>query len=413
MKIIRIIARLNVGGPARHVVALTEGLNDDEFQTVLVAGRVPEGEEDMSYIAEAARVSPAYIDQMSRELSPKDLVALWRLYSLMRRERPSIVHTHTAKAGTVGRLAAWLYKWLTPAALIGRPRRVLVFHTFHGHVFHSYYGKLKTRFFILIERCLARFATDKIIVLSPQLLSEINEKYRIGRAEQFATVALGIDMAPYLAGRRPELLKGDEGLIAAPVLNVGFVGRLTDVKNVSMYLRSAASYEKQAGADIPRAMFVVAGDGSLRAELEDEARKFGLTKVNFLGSVREVESVYAGLDVVALTSLNEGTPLSLIEGMAAGKPVIATLVGGVKDLLGSEIAKKDGFSVFERGIGCESGDVEGFTKGLIYLAKNEKLREELGSRGREFAVARFGKERLVRDIRNLYRRETSSFADMR
>ncbi|HMQ04654.1 MAG TPA: glycosyltransferase [Pyrinomonadaceae bacterium] len=409
MKIIRIIARLNVGGPARHVVALAEGLNDDEFQTVLVAGRVPEGEEDMSYIAEAAGVRPVYIEQMSRELSSMDLVALWRLFLLMRRERPTIVHTHTAKAGTIGRLAALLFKWLTPASLIGKPRRVLVFHTFHGHVFHSYYGKSKTRFFLLIERLLARCATDKIIVLSPQLLAEINEDHRIGKPEQFDIVPLGIDMTPYLAGGSPGLARREAAAVPGRELKIGFVGRLTDVKNVSMYIRAAAAYEERAGGTIPTARFVVAGDGALRADLEAEAESLGLDGVAFLGSIREVENVYAGLDIVALTSLNEGTPLSLIEGMAAGKPVIATLVGGVPDLLGDRTASEDGFAVFERGVGCKSGDVEGFTKGLIYLAKSEKLRKELGGRGRKFAVANFGKERLVRDIRSLYQKEASRF----
>ena len=143
MKIVRIIARLNVGGPARHVTWLASGLVSRGFETILVAGRVPPGEEDMAYFAESNGVRPVFIDEMSRELSAKDIVSLFKLYRLFRREKPDLVHTHTAKAGTVGRAAAFFYKWLTPSVLIGRPRKVFVVHTFHGHVFHSYYGKFQ------------------------------------------------------------------------------------------------------------------------------------------------------------------------------------------------------------------------------------------------------------------------------
>ena len=192
MKILRIIARLNVGGPARHVVWLTERLNDEEFESVLIAGTVPKGEESMTYVADQHGVHPVFIEEMSRELSPKDLISLFKVLREVRRLRPDIIHTHTAKAGTVGRSAAFLYKVLT----LGR-RRVRVVHTFHGHVFHSYYGKLKTRIFITIERLLAKFATDKIIVISPQQFHEIHEQVGIGRREQFEVVPLGIDLETF------------------------------------------------------------------------------------------------------------------------------------------------------------------------------------------------------------------------
>ena len=155
MKILRIIARLNVGGPARHVVWLTEALQNEEFQTSLIAGTVPPGEEDMNYFAEERAVHPHFIPEMSRELSVKDLSSLVKVCREMFRFKPDIVHTHTAKAGTIGRLAAFVYRWLTWETLIGRPRRVKIVHTFHGHVFHSYYGKVKTRIFLLIEQFLA------------------------------------------------------------------------------------------------------------------------------------------------------------------------------------------------------------------------------------------------------------------
>src|SRR6266853_2594112 len=140
MKILRIIARLNVGGPARHVVWLTEGLQQYGCETLLVTGVVPPGEDDMSYVAEASGVQPFTLPQMSREISVKDALTIWKLFRLMRRERPDIVHTHTAKAGTVGRVAGMMYRWLTPGTLVGKPRRCRLVHTYHGHVFHGYYG---------------------------------------------------------------------------------------------------------------------------------------------------------------------------------------------------------------------------------------------------------------------------------
>src|SRR6266852_7305192 len=170
MKIVRIIARLNVGGPAKHVVWLTEGLRNIGYESVLVAGTVPAGEDDMGYFAENSGVKPVFVPEMSREISVKDLLTVWKLYRLLCRERPDIVHTHTAKAGTVGRIAGLLYR------LVSRPSQQCRFvHTYHGHVFHSYYGKWKTRLFLAIERTLARLNTDRIIVLGEQQLREIRD----------------------------------------------------------------------------------------------------------------------------------------------------------------------------------------------------------------------------------------------
>src|SRR5947199_4439029 len=161
MKVVRIIARLNVGGPARHVVWLNAGLQREGIESLLIAGIVPPGEDDMGYFAEENGIEPLIIPQMSREISPKDALTIWKLYRLMVRERPDLVHTHTAKAGTVGRVAGLMYRWLTPATLIGRPRTCRFVHTYHGHVFHSYYGPVKTRLFLTIERLLAKLATDR------------------------------------------------------------------------------------------------------------------------------------------------------------------------------------------------------------------------------------------------------------
>ncbi len=404
MKILRIIARLNVGGPARHVVWLTKELQNEEFQSVLIAGTVPAGEKDMRYFADSQGVTPHFLPEMSRELSPKDIISLFKLYKHIRRERPDIIHTHTAKAGTIGRIAGFLYKWLSLSIFKGKPRPVKIVHTFHGHVFHSYYGKFKTRVFLTIERFLARFATDKIVVISRQQMEEINGRFRIGRTQQFAVVPLGIDLK-MLSGRaerrailRSEIEATDDAIV------IGFVGRLTQIKNVSLLLETARLRKVNGRPEVPGMKFAIIGDGHQRASLEKEAASLGIEDLLvFLGNRDDPATFYAGLDIVALTSLNEGTPLSLIEGMAAGCPVISTGVGGVIDLLGEIIETADEFLVCERGIRVDSRKPKNFYNGLIYLAKNGKVRASLAERGQTFINEKYSKDRLVEDIKSLYR----------
>src|SRR5690242_7082884 len=193
-RVARIIARLNVGGPAKHVVWLTSALQPPEFDSLLVTGTVPDGEEDMSYFAEQLDVSPFYIPEMSREISWKDGITVWKLFRLFRRWQPDIVHTHTAKAGSVGRVAGFLYRWLTLGTLAGKPRACKFVHTYHGHVFHSYYGERQTQMFLSIERLLARLVTDRLIVISKQQSVEIGETFRVGRPDQIKVIPLGLDL---------------------------------------------------------------------------------------------------------------------------------------------------------------------------------------------------------------------------
>jgi len=192
---------------------------------------------------------------------------------------------------------------------------------------------------------------------------------------------------------------------ATDEIMIGIVGRLTEIKNIPLFLKVAEMYTKDDRTEWPNLRFVIIGDGHLRESLEKEASELGvLENVNFLGNRSDTESVYAGLDIVALTSFNEGTPLSLIEAMAAGKAVISMAVGGVVDLLGKIEDVRDGFNICERGIAVETNSAEEFLKGLIFLAENENLRESLTARGREFVEAEYSKDRLIEDIRSLYRR---------
>ena len=401
-KIVRIIARLNVGGPAKHVVWLTAGLQDSNYRSLLVAGSVPSGEEDMGYFADHAGVKPLYIPEMSREISLNDAVTVWKLFRLFLRERPDIVHTHTAKAGTVGRIAGFFYRWVTPGTLIGKPRACKFVHTYHGHVFHSYYGRGRTRLFLAIERALARLVTDRLIVVSAQQGAEIGNDFRVGRQGQIKVVPLGLDLgvfAAYTSRRarfREELGIDDETIL------VGIVGRLTEIKNHQMFLNSVARLKGQTGM-----RFVVIGDGSLRESLEKQARSLGVeSEVIFTGGRRDPEYFYPALDIVALTSLNEGTPLTLIEAMANARPVVATSVGGVVDLLG-DVVEDGPYQVCERGIRVPTGDEGAFAAALSRLAADRQLQSELGARGREFVERIYRKERLIEDIKGLYRELTA------
>ncbi|HEY6247783.1 MAG TPA: glycosyltransferase [Pyrinomonadaceae bacterium] len=399
-KIIRIIARLNVGGPAKHVVWLTDGLDKARYQTLLISGRVPPGEGDMGYFAEQSGVTPYFIPEMSREISLNDVATVWKLYRLFRREKPDLVHTHTAKAGTVGRVAGLLYCCLTPGLVLSRSRRCKFVHTYHGHIFHSYYGSLKTRLFLAIEKMLAKLITDRIVVVSEQQRDEICGNFRVGASSQFRVIPLGLDLDVFnqSVGRRQKFR--DELQLADDIVLVGIVGRLTEIKNHSLFLEAVHEFKKQF--DSSRVRFVIVGDGTLRKRLEEQSHWFGLQDdVIFAGERKDPENFYPAMDVVALTSLNEGTPLTLIEAMANGRAVISTSVGGVVDLLGA-VVEAGLFKTCERGLSVAPGDAQSFAAGLHRLVSDATLRSELGTNGFKFVQSNYRKERLLNDIEGLY-----------
>ena len=408
-KVVRVIARLNVGGPAKHVVWLTSGLREAGFDSLLVAGSVPDGEEDMSYFAAEAGVFPTYIPEMSREISLKDGVTIWKLFRLFQRERPDIVHTHTAKAGSVGRVAGFFYRWLIPGVLVGKPRPCRFVHTYHGHVFHSYYGRARTRLFLFIERVLAKLVTDRLIVVSDQQRREIGETFRVGRPDQIQVIPLGLDLDVFAehASRRAKFRQ--ELFIPDDTILIGIVGRITAIKNHEMFLNVVARLKaidpacRRQGA----VRFIVIGDGELRSQLEQRRQSLGLDKdVIFVGGRRDPEYFYPALDVVVLTSRNEGTPLTLIEAMANARPVVATRVGGVVDLLG-EVVEDGPYQVCRRGISVAPDDEEAFVAALSRIIRDQSLRQELGERGLEFVEVNYSKERLFEDIKGLYRELTA------
>ncbi|UCB57012.1 MAG: glycosyltransferase family 4 protein [Candidatus Omnitrophota bacterium] len=377
IKVLRIIARLNIGGPARHVILLTEGLDKDRFESILVVGRKGKVEGDMSYLAREKGVSAIIIPELGRNLNIRnDIIALWKLFCLMKKEEPDIIHTHTAKAGTLGRIAAILYN------LICRKRSILI-HTFHGHVLHSYFGRIKNALFIGIERFLAIF-TDRIIAVSKNLRKELLG-FKISSAEKIITIPLGLELDECL---RIE----NNGSVLGENKSIGIIGRLVVVKNHKMFLE-AAKRLKNLPALGRKIKFLIVGDGPLRGELENYADELGIAKdVTFAGWIKDLRKVYSEMDIVTLTSLNEGTPVALIEAQAAGRPCVATNVGGVADVIEEG---KGGFLV-------PSYNIDKFTEALSKLLNNPDLALSMGRYGREKVMSLFNKTRLFRDMEDMY-----------
>ncbi len=318
IRVLRIIARLNVGGPAIHVTALTARLDPARYESWLVVGKPGPHEGDMSYLLESTGITPIVLPELGREVAPlSDTASLARLVRLMRRFKPHVVHTHTAKAGAVGRMAA---------RLAGVP---VVVHTYHGHVFQAYFSPFQSRLTIGAERFLGRLS-DRLITLSARLRDDI-VGFGVAPADKIAVIPLGLDLRPFTADRTRlrGRLRAPLGLAPEDCL-IGIVGRLVPVKNHSMFLQAAREL-RGMGRNVK---FAVIGDGELREQLEAEARALGLNgEVYFTGWQRDLPGVYADLDLLVNTSLNEGTPVAVIEAMAAGVPVVATSVGGVPDIV--------------------------------------------------------------------------------
>jgi glycosyltransferase involved in cell wall biosynthesis len=381
IKILRVIARLNMGGPALHVAYLTEGLRKRGYDTTLVAGSLARGEDSMAFVADARGVEVVRIDELGREISPlRDLMATIRLARLIRKERPQILHTHTAKAGTVGRVAA---------RLAGSRKPPIVVHTFHGHVLRGYFGPVRTLLFRLLERWLAA-GTTALIAVSPQVRDDL-VSLGVAPRERFVVIRLGIELDERVApeengrgeSRRYLGIPGDR-------FAVGWIGRMTAVKRTDDVLIAFKSL-RDSGVD---AVLCMVGDGPDRLPLEQRAHELGVARDTvFLGYQEDVAPFYAAFDVLVLPSGNEGTPVTVIEALAAERPVVATRVGGVPDIV------RDG----EDGFLVEAGATEDLADRLGRLARDPALRARMGKKGRERVLPRYAVKRLVDDVDELYR----------
>lgn len=384
MRVVRIITRLNVGGPSIQASMLTDRLRGRGFETLLVHGQLGAGEGDMRYMVESG-ARTRYLPALRRPVAPiHDALALAQLIDVLRDERPDIVHTHMAKAGTLGRLAAAVYNHTA-----GRSRPARVVHTYHGHVLEGYFSERTARLFTSAERQLARL-TDTIVAISPQIRDELLREHRIGRAGQYRVIPLGFDLGALAAIDDAARADARASLnIPAGAAVVTTVGRLTAIKQHRLFLEAA----ERIGETHPAAIFLIVGDGELRGELEAAAAALGIAeRVRFLGWRRDLATVYGATDVFLLTSRNEGTPVALIESLAAGVPGVSTDVGGIRDVIDSD----------QVGLLAPFGDAALLAEHVSALLADPDRRRRMGDRGRRAVTARYTLDRLVDDVERLY-----------
>jgi len=386
IKVLRVITRLNIGGPSIQAVSLTTRLKAFGYKSLLVHGTLSPGEGDMAYLMAQEGVEALKFSELQRSVNLKaELITAYRLYKVLCDFQPDIIHTHTAKAGALGRLVTVFYNWTR-----GRQHSVRIVHTYHGHVFDGYFGKRSTAVFLGLERWLARW-TDRIIAISPRIADEIGRRYAIGRPDQVCSIRLGFDLAPFLGIDDSQRRASREQLdVPNDTLVITTVGRLTEIKKHDLFLEMA----QKVFLSRQDVLFLIVGDGELREELESMAGVLGLKAVvRFLGWRQDLSTIYAASDLFVLTSRNEGTPVALIEAMASGLPGVSTDVGGVRDVITSP-------SVGEV---VPFGDAEGLARSVLsLLSDNHPERRAMGMRARDAVSKRFTIERLVTEIVDLY-----------
>lgn len=387
-RVLRILNRLAVGGPVLNATYLTKFMAP-EFQTLLVVGEKEGHEQSAEYLAKQLDIEYTTIAGMGRSINPtSDYAAYRNLKKLIKDFKPDIVHTHAAKPGALGRLAA---------SAVNVP---VILHTFHGHVFHSYFGSAKSRFFIKTERFLAK-KSSAIIAISGQQKKELVEDFRIAPADKVHIVPLGFDLDRFqtnIQEKRQKLRK--EFNIGEDEIAIGIIGRLVPVKNHALFLSALDHVLKNSSKKI-RALII--GDGETRASLEHLAREKGIAfstekdtlhnkPLIFTSWRSDVDVINAGLDIVCLTSFNEGTPVSLIEAQAANNPVVSTRVGGITDIV------KEG----ETALLSNVDDAKTFADNLLQLVEDDSLRARLGNNSSQFVLKQFSYQRLVADMSRLY-----------
>ncbi|HLA78479.1 MAG TPA: GT4 family glycosyltransferase PelF [Vicinamibacteria bacterium] len=375
---LRLFSRLNVGGPGVHVILLSAGLRDRGYETKLVVGQESPREGNLDELAKTHGLNPIRMGVLGREVRLlADVRALWGLYRMMQSYRPHIVHTHTAKAGALGRLAAWV------------ARVPVIIHTYHGHALTGYFGGLKAAIFLRLEALLGR-VTDVLVTVSEAVRQDL-VALGVAPAQHIRVIPLGLDLER-LAGTLPAGSLRRQAAFPAGAPLVGIVGRLVPIKDLPTFLR-AALLVRQAR---PEVRFSVVGDGEDRETLEALARELGLgSAVFFHGWRSDMTEVFGDLDLVVNCSRNEGTPVALIEALAAGRPVVATAVGGTPDLLGGG----------EHGLLVPTADPQALAAAVLATLSGGELVEARRQRGRAHVLALHSVSRLLSDVDQLYREQ--------
>lgn len=374
VRVLHVTNRLSIGGPAMYVTLLARGFKELGYEVEVICGTTDDLHGDMSYFADRYGIQPRVYSQLGGIVTPfKDIIALWRLYWFIREYQPDVVHTHTTKAGFIGRLAAYMV------------RVPVIVHTFHSHVFEGYFGAIVTRFFIWMERLAARMS-DVVLAMTESLRRELAEDYHITRRGRIMVLPLGLDLASFAATPRKMGTFRQQWGIPADAPLVGIVGRLVPIKNHKLFLQAA----KLIIQTMPQTRFVIIGDGTERPDLEAFVSEAGLEDVViFTGWQSDLLAIYSDLDVSVVSSKNEGTPVSVIESLAAGCPVVATRVGGVPDVLSG--------GAF--GTLVAPNDVTALANAIIKVLNHPPDVTE----AQQTMLESYGMERLIHDMDSLYR----------
>jgi glycosyltransferase involved in cell wall biosynthesis len=385
VRVVRVIARLNIGGPSIQAITLTKGLEPFGYRTALVRGREGEREGSMDDLADELGVEPVLVSSLRRDPGWHDLRALISLVGIMWRKRPQIVHTHAAKAGTLGRLAAL-------ATAQRRGRSAVIVHTFHGHSLTGYFSAPTAAAYRWIERVLAR-RTAALIAVSEEVRDEL-VALGVAPAERFEVIPLGFDLSRFSSlpeTRATARFAVREQLGIPPdAVVITLIARLVPIKRVDRFLTAATMLLDHEGAH-----FLVVGDGELRESLQRSSAAETLgSRITWAGFRRDIPEVCFASDIVVLCSDNEGTPVSLIEAAAAGLPTVSTRVGGAAKVV------LDG----ESGILVERDSGRGLADAVTSLVADEAMREQMGSAARAHALATFSLDRLLQDLDALYQR---------
>jgi len=385
-KVLRIINRLNIGGPTYNAAYLSKYLSDD-FETLLIAGEKDETEDSSQFILHELGLKPIIIPEMKREINFKnDRIAYQKIKEIIADFKPDIVHTHASKAGAIGRLAA--YKMKVPVIL----------HTFHGHVFHSYFGKVKTTIYKTIERKLARKST-KIIAISAIQKKELAKIHKIAKPNKIKVIPLGFDLNKFKENQKDKRNSfRQKWLIEDNEIAIGIIGRLVPIKNHHFFLNVVKNISELTTRKV---RFIIIGDGELRGELEDYCKQLKIdfsTENNtrkdlltFTSWITDIDVALAGLDIVALTSKNEGTPVSLIEAQAARIPIVSVNVGGIENIVIPN----------ETALLSNINDEQLFTKNMLSLIEDDIKRIAFSQKGTHVFKS-FHYDRLVCDMEKLY-----------
>ena len=387
-KVLRIINRFNLGGPTYNAALLSKYLSP-EFETLLYGGAIDKTEGDASFIVRNLGIEPLFIPEMHRSLNLfQDIKAYKKIKKIILEYKPDIVHTHASKAGALGRLAA--YKCGVP----------VIVHTFHGHVFDKYFSILSSTFYINIERYLAK-KSSKIIVLSDKQKNDIVNKFKICPEEKVEIISLGFDLDKFQENidvKRKNFR--NEYQIADDEIAIAIIGRLVPIKNHELFLNAVKYVSSRTNKKLK--VFIV-GDGESKNDIQKKAVELNLQftenksesknhLITFTSWIKEIDVVVAGSDIIALTSLNEGTPVSLIEAQAGNKPIVSTNVGGIENVV----------IPGETALLSPNNDMQAFAENLLKLVESEDLRNKLSQQGWENVKKKFHFMRLVNDIKNLY-----------